>query len=38
MIDQLYLDNFTCFDRCTFDFCKGVNVLQKKHCIKTQFQ
>lgn len=26
MIDQLYLDNFTCFDRCTFDFCKGVNV------------
>jgi len=26
MIDQLYLNGFTCFDNCTFDFCKGINV------------
>lgn len=26
MIDHLYLDGFTCFDNCAFDFCKGINV------------
>lgn len=26
MIDKLYLSNFTCFEDCVFDFCKGINV------------
>lgn len=26
MINHLYLDGFTCFENCTFDFCKGINV------------
>lgn len=26
MINNLYLNNFTCFNECTFDFSKGINV------------
>jgi len=26
MISRLFLKDFTCFDDCTLEFCKGINV------------